>query len=137
MNITNNLLKIQNVTIGSNVDNIKYSVSGSSPTGASDASILSWFSTSSYKNVIVTDAVDAGLVGPYASTPDFKPSQSTYNSGTFNGSLGSINEFNFNSNASFSDTFLQDVFFNQVNYRGAAGLSGSESTWWQNWTTWN
>ena len=137
LNITNNLLKIQNVTIGSNVDNIKYSVSGSSPTGASDASILSWFSTSSYKNVIVTDAVDAGLVGPYASTPDFKPSQSTYNSGTFNGSLGSINEFNFNSNASFSDTFLQDVFFNQVNYRGAAGLSGSESTWWQNWTTWN
>jgi hypothetical protein len=137
LNITNNLLKIQNVTIGSNVDNIKYSVSGSSPTGASDASILSWFSTSSYKNVIVTDAVDVGLVGPYASTPDFKPSQSTYNSGTFNGSLGSINEFNFNSNASFSDTFLQDAFFNQVNYRGAASLSGTDSNWWINWTTWN
>jgi hypothetical protein len=137
LNITNNLLKIQNVTIGSNVDNVKYSVSSSSPTGASDAIILSWFSTSSYKNVIVTDAVDAGLVGPYASTPDFKPSQSTYNSGTFNGSLGSINEFNFNSNASFSDTFLQDAFFNQVNYRGAASLSGTDSNWWINWTTWN
>jgi hypothetical protein len=137
LNITNNLLKIQNVTIGSNVDNVKYSVSGTSPTGATDASILSWFSTSSYKNVIVTDAIDAGLVGPYLSTPDFKPSQSTYNSGTFNGTLGSINEFNFNSNTSFSDTFLQDAFFNQVNYRGAVGLSGSESTWWQSWTTWN
>jgi hypothetical protein len=137
LNITNNFLKIQNVTIGSNVDNVKYLVSGSSPTGASDASILSWFSTSSYKNVIVTDAVDAGLVGPYSLTPDFKPSQSTYNSGTFNGSLGSINEFNFNSNASFSDTFLQDAFFNQVNYRGAASLSGTDSNWWINWTTWN
>jgi hypothetical protein len=137
LNITNNLLKIQNVTIGSNVDNVKYSVSSTSPTGASDASILSWFSTSSYKNVIVNDAVDTGLVGPYELLPDFKPSQSIYNSGTFNGTIGSINEFNFNSNASFSDTFSQDVFFNQVNYRGAAGLSGSESTWWQNWTTWN
>ena len=137
LNITNNLLKIQNVTIGSNGDNIKYSVSSTSPTGASDESILSWVSTSSYKNVLVTDAVDAGLVGPYASTPDFKPSQSTYNSGTFNGSLGSINEFNFNSNASFSDTFLQDAFFNQVNYRGAASLSGTDSNWWINWTTWN
>jgi hypothetical protein len=137
LNITNNLLKIQNVTIGSNVDNIKYLLSSSSPTGASDASILSWYSTSSYKNVIVTDAIDAGLVGPYQLLPDFKPSQSIYNSGTFNGTLGSINEFNFNSNASFSDTFLQDAFFNQVNYRGAAALSGSESTWWVNWTTWN
>lgn len=137
LNITNNLLKIENVTIGSNVDNIKYSVSSTSPTGASDASILSWFSTSSYKNVIVTDAVDAGLVGPYQSIPDFKPSQNIYNSGTFNGSQGSINEFNFNSNASFSDTFLQDAFFNQVNYRGAASLSGTDSNWWINWTTWN
>jgi hypothetical protein len=137
LNITNNLLKIQNVTIGSNVDNIKYSVSGTSPTGASDASILSWFSTSSYKNVIVTDAIDAGLVGPYLATPDFKPSQNIYNSGSFNGSLGSINEFNFNSNASFSDAFLQDAFFNQVNYRGAASISGTKSNWWVNWTTWN
>jgi hypothetical protein len=137
LNITNNLLKIQNVTIGSNVDNVKYSLSGTSPTGATDASILSWFSTSSYKNAIVTDAIDAGLVGPYLSTPDFKPSQNIYNSGTFNGSQGSINEFNFNSNASFSDTFLQDAFFNQVNYRGAASLSGTDSNWWINWTTWN
>ena len=137
LNITNNLLKIQNVTIGSNVDNVKYSVSSTSPTGASDASILSWFSTSSYKNVIVTDAVDAGLVGPYQAIPDFKPSQNIYNSGTFNGSQGSINDFNFNSNASFSDTFLQDAFFNQVNYRGAASLSGTDSNWWINWTTWN
>jgi hypothetical protein len=137
LNITNNLMKIQNVTIGSNVDNVKYAVSGTSSTGASDASILSWFSTSSYKNVIVTDAIDAGLVGPYLLTPDFKPSQNTYNSGTFNGSLGSINEFNFNSNGSFSDAFLQDAFFNRVNYRGAASLSGSESNWWVNWTTWN
>lgn len=137
LNITNNLLKIQNVTIGSNVDNVKYSVSGTSPTGATDASILSWFSTSSYKNVIVTDAIDAGLVGPYLSTPDFKPSQNTYNSGTFNGSLGSINEFNFNSNTSFSDTFLQDGFFTNTGFRGAVGLTGSDSNWWVGWAVWN
>jgi hypothetical protein len=137
LNITNNLLKIQNVTIGSNVDNIKYAVSGTSSTGASDASILSWFSSSSYKNVIITDAIDAGLVGPYLLTPDFKPSQNTYNSGTFNGSLGSINEFNFNSNASFTDAYLQDAFFINTSYRGAAGLTGSDSNWWVGWTVWN
>ena len=110
-NIVNNTLRIKNVTIGSNIDDIKYNPSTSSSTGASDASILSWFSSVNSKNTIITNASDAGLISPYTSTPDFKPTQTIYNSGNFNGTLGVINDFDFNSNASFLDSYLQDAFF--------------------------
>ena len=36
--------------------NLKYSVSVSAPTGASDASILTWFTTGYYNNDILTNA---------------------------------------------------------------------------------
>lgn len=136
-NITDNSLRIKNVTIGSNIEDVKYTPSTSLPTGASDASMLSWFSTSNSLNTIVTNASDASLSSPYATTPDFKPTQTVYNSGGFNGSLGTINDFNFNSNASFSDTYLQDAFFTNVGFRGAVGLTGSDSNWWVGWTVWN
>ncbi len=136
-NITNNNLRIKNVTIGSNIDDVKYSVSSTAPTGASDASILTWFSIVDSKNTIITNASDAGLSNPYATSPDFKPTQTVYNAGNFNGTLGTINDFNFNSNASFNDSFLQDAFFTNVGFRGAAGLTGSDSNWWVGWTVWN
>jgi hypothetical protein len=136
-NITDNSLRIKNVTIGSNIDDVKYTPSTSAPTGASDVSILSWFSTVNSLNTIVTNASDASLSSPYATTPDFKPTQTVYNSGTFNGTLGTINDFNFNSNASFTDTYLQDAFFTTTGFRGAVGLTGSDSNWWVGWTVWN
>ena len=136
-NITDNSLRIKNVTIGSNIDDVKYTPSSSAPTGASDASMLSWFSTVNSLNTIVTNASDASLSSPYATTPDFKPTQTVYNSGTFNGTLGSINDFNFNSNASFTDAYLQDAFFTTTGFRGAVGLTGSDSNWWVGWTVWN
>lgn len=136
-NITSNSLRIKNVTIGSNIEDVKYAASASAPTGASDASILSWFSTVNSLNTIVTNASDASLSSPYATTPDFKPTQTVFNSGTFNGTLGSINDFNFNSNASFTDTYLQDAFFTTTGFRGAVGLTGSDSNWWAGWTVWN
>ena len=136
-NITSNSLRIKNVTIGSNIEDVKYAVSTSVPTAASDASILSWFSTVNSLNTIVSNASDASLSSPYATTPDFKPTQTVYNSGTFNGTLGSINDFNFNSNASFTDTYLQDAFFTTTGFRGAVGLTGSDSNWWAGWTVWN
>lgn len=136
-NITDNSLRIKNVTIGSNIEDVKYTASTLTPTGASDASMLSWFSTSNSLNTIVTNASDASLSSPYATTPDFKPTQTVYNSGSFNGSLGTINDFNFNSNASFSDSNLQDAFFANVGFRGAVGLTGSDSNWWVGWTVWN
>jgi hypothetical protein len=99
--------------------------------------MLSWFSTVNSLNTIVTNASDASLSSPYATTPDFKPTQTVYNSGTFNGTLGSINDFNFNSNASFTDAYLQDAFFSTTGFRGAVGLTGSDSNWWTGWTVWN
>ena len=136
-NITDNSLRIKNITIGSNIEDVKYTASTLTPTGASDASMLSWFSTINSLNTIVTNASDASLSSPYATTPDFKPTQTVFNSGTFNGTLGSINGFNFNSNASFTDAYLQDAFFINTSYRGAAGLTGSDSNWWVGWTVWN
>src|SRR5204863_1120196 len=43
LNINDSSLRIRNVTLAGNNVNFKYTVSGSAPTGASDASVSAWF----------------------------------------------------------------------------------------------
>ena len=113
-NIPNNLLVQNTIIAGCNIP-VKYAPSATTPTGATDASILSWFNTSAYGNTIVTAQADV-LAAPFNYTsPDFAP---VTNSVALTG-------------ASFANT---GAGFASVNYRGAVGAG---DTWFKVWTKYN
>lgn len=123
LNINDSTLRIRNTTLAGNTINVKYTVSGSAPTGANDASMLNWFQTSFYNNDILTNTSDAKLIQPFNySAPDPTP---------FAGSNGNQKILN---GASFTDPKLTNSFFTTVTFRGAIAPAGTESNWWKGWT---
>jgi hypothetical protein len=123
LNIVDSTLKIRNTTLAGNTINVKYTVSGSAPTGSTDASVLTWFTTPFYNNDILTNASDAKLIQPFSySTPDPTP---------FAGSNGNQKILN---GASFTDPKLNDPFFTVVTFRGGIAPAGVEASWWKGWT---
>jgi len=123
LNINDSTLRIRNTTLAGNTVNVKYTVSASAPTGASDASILGWFTNSYFNNDILTNASDAKLIQPFNySAPDPTP---------FAGSNGNQKILN---GASFTDPKLAGPFFSTVAFRGAIAPAGPEATWWKGWT---
>lgn len=116
-NIPNSLL-VQNTIIGGCNIPVKYAPSTSTPTGATDASILAWFNTPAYGNSIVTTTADVKLTAPFNyATPDFTPQAG---SPALTG-------------ASFTHLALKN-FFTPVTYRGAVGAG---DTWYKGWTKFN
>ncbi len=123
LNINDSTLRIRNTTLAGNTVNVKYTVSASAPTGASDASILAWFTNSYFNNDILTNASDAKLIQPFNyNAPDPTP---------FAGSNGNQKILN---GASFTDPKLAGPFFSTVAFRGAIAPAGPEATWWKGWT---
>jgi len=123
LNINDSTLRIRNTTLAGNNVNVKYSVSASAPTGASDASILAWFTTGYYNNDILTNANDAKLIQPFNYTaPDPTP---------FGGANGNQKILN---GASFTDPSLNNAFFTPVSFRGAVAPAGPDASWWKGWT---
>lgn len=126
LNIKDSTLRIRNTTLAGNTINIKYSVSGSAPTGESDASMLTWFTSSFYNNDILTNSADAKLIQPFNyAAPDPTP---------FGGSSGNQKILN---GASFTDPKVADPFFKVVTFRGAIAPAGEDATWWKGWTSFN
>lgn len=110
-NIPTGLLVQNTIIAGCNVA-VKYSPSATSPTGATDASMLAWFNTPAYGNSIVSVATDV-LSAPFNYTaPDFTPGS---NSPALTG-------------ASFTNA---GSGFTSVTYRGAVGPA---DTWFKVWT---
>lgn len=108
-------LNVQNTIIGGCATPVSYATSTTSPTGATSATILDWFNTSSYGNTIVTATGDVKLGAPFNySNPDFTPQMA---SPALTG-------------AKFSHSALL-IGFASVSYRGAAGPN---DTWYKNWT---
>jgi len=125
LNINDSSLRIRNVTLAGNNVNFKYTVSGSAPTGATDASITAWFTNAYYNNDILTNASDAKLIQTYNyAAPDPTP---------FAGSNGNQKILN---GGSFTDPkFIGDTFFDKtVTFRGAIAPAGPQATWWKGWT---
>jgi hypothetical protein len=113
LNIPSTLL-VQNTIIGGCNTPVKYAASSTSPTGATDASILDWFNTTGYENIIVPTTDDVKLAAPFNyATPDFTPQA---------GSPAL-------SGAAFSNPKVSSL--ENVTYRGAVGPS---DTWFKNWT---
>ncbi len=114
LNITSNELQIQNTIIANCAIPIKYSPSATTPTGATDASITTWFLTEATGNSILPTNEEVKLTAPFNYTaPDFTP---------MDGSP-------LLSGATFSNVKLTG--FNAVAYRGAVGPG---DTWWKGWT---
>lgn len=125
LNINDSSLRIRNVTLAGNAVNFKYTVSGSAPTGSSDASISSWFTNAYYNNDILTNVSDAKLIQPYNySAPDPTP---------FAGSNGNAK---INSGADFNDSkFSGDTFFDKTaTFRGGIAPAGILASWWKGWS---
>lgn len=107
-------LFVQNTLIAGCNTPVKYVVSPTAPTGATDATILTWFNTLAYGNTIVSNSSDALLSAAFNyATPDLNPAA---------GSPAL-------SGASFTHAALTG--FTTVSFRGAAGAG---DTWYKGWT---
>lgn len=112
-------LFVQNTIIAGCPTPVLYGASTTAPTGASTASITTWFNTAAYGNSILTNNTDVGLTAPFNYTaPDFNPSSASSAAAT---------------GASFSNTKLASGFTN-VTYKGACAVG---DTWWKTWTKFN
>ncbi len=110
-------LFVQNSIIGGCNTPIKYAASSTSPTGATDQTIIDWFNTVDYGNTILTTNDDVKLAAPYDySNPDFTPQA---------GSPAL-------SGAAFSNPKVSVL--ENVSFRGAVGPS---DTWFKGWTKFN
>lgn len=113
-NIASSLFFQNNIIGGCNMP-VKYAASTTSPTPASNASILDWVNTLAFGNSILTTTADVKLNAPFNyANPDFEP---TTGSPALTG-------------AAFSNSLLKDGFI-PVSYRGAVGPN---DTWYKGWT---
>ncbi len=107
-------LFVQNSIIGGCKTPVKYAASSTSPTGATDASILDWFNTSTFGNTIVVTTEDVKLAAPFNyAAPDFTPQAG---SPALTG-------------AAFTNPKVS--LLQNVTYRGAVGPA---DTWFKSWT---
>lgn len=123
LNINDSTLRIRYTTLAGNTVNLKYSASTATPTGATDASILAWFTNPYFGNNILTTAAEARLIQPF----NYGAVDPTPFAGN-NGYAPIV------SGANFTDPKLANAFFTPTIYRGAISPAGAESTWWKGWT---
>jgi len=141
-NIDDSTIRIKNTTFAGNTANITYTASAT-PTGASSASLLTWFSNPFFGNTILNTAGPdvLKLIQPFNYTnPDFTPfanaNTSTANIASTLGTLGIGVHLDYSKNGAFTDAKLQNAFFEKVTFRGAVATSGVNQTWWKGWTVW-
>lgn len=120
LNINDSTLRIRNTIVAGCNTAVKYAPSATNPTGATDASIQSWFTTPYFGNSILTDVEDAKFINPFNyNNPDYSP---------FGNSPAATG-------ASFSDAKLQGM--KTVPFKGAIAPAGADNTWWKGWTRFN
>ena len=108
-------LFFQNNIIGGCKVPVKYAASTTSPTGATNTTILAWVNTEAFGNTILGTTADVKLNAPFNyTTPDFAPAA---------GSPAL-------SGAAFANSLLKDGF-KPVSYRGAVGPNDN---WYKGWT---
>jgi hypothetical protein len=111
---TSPTLVIQNNIIAGSSQPVVYAASTTTPSGATNASILAWFSNAAFSNTILANNSDVGLTAPFNYTsPDFNPSATSP-------ALAG---------ASFSHPKSSGL--QQVSYKGACTVGDS---WWKGWT---
>jgi hypothetical protein len=154
-NINDSVIRIKNTTLAGNASNINFTGTSRQTPQTTAASLLTWFQTPQFGNVILTNASPDALklIQPFNyNNPDFTPyanngpgavSTATnvdkFGVGNISATLGSHglnSNLSFQANGSFTDSKLQNAFFEKVTFRGAVATSGSNQTWWKGWTVW-
>ncbi|MEY3209335.1 MAG: hypothetical protein RL064_1366, partial [Bacteroidota bacterium] len=134
----------KNITMAGNKADFLYV--GKTGTTITTQDVLNYYSTAFYSNSLLISASPdiLKLIQPFNYTnPDFTPyaSAGPGTSGNLSatyGSLGLNTSLDYKSNGSFTDSKLQDVFFDKTaTFRGAVATSGVNQTWWKGWTKWN
>lgn len=119
LNIADSSLRIRNTIIAGCDIPVRYAPGSPNVTGATDASIVAWFSDPYSKNTILTTVDDARFVNPFNyNNPDYAP-------------FGAANS-PAATGADFNDAKLGG--FKQVTFRGAVAPAGEDATWHKGWT---
>ena len=142
-NLVDSVIRLKNVTLaGNTVDLLHVPPSGGT---VKTSQVLAIFSTASYNNTILSSASSdiLKLIQPFNYTnPDFTPyaSAGPATSGSLSatyGILGLNTSLDYKINGDFSDSKLQNAFFDKTaTFRGAVAPSGVNQTWWKGWTIW-
>jgi hypothetical protein len=125
LNITGGTLQLSGIILASCKTPVNYTASASAPTGATAASISTWF-TDNTKNKIVTQTTEQAIyTRPFDySNPDFAP---------FGNSAVVIPSA---SNTYFDDPILvaRQPFIEKVDFIGGIAPSGPNANWFKGWT---
>ena len=138
-NFTDSVIRLKNITLAGNTVNLRYD--GKTGTTVTSQNVIDLFSTAAFRNTILNTSTPdiLKLILPFSYTnPDFTPYASagpTWSTTTY-GPLGVTDDLNYTRNGSFTDSKLQDPFFEKVTFRGAVATSGVNQTWWKGWTVW-
>jgi len=148
-NLQDSIIRFKNVTLAGNTVDFEYIGKTGASTNKTTADVLAIFSNAYYNNTILnsSDPSVLKLIQPFNYTnPDFTPYASAGPSGNINaalvygnniGSLGLGASLNYTSNGDFSDSKLQNAFFDRTaTFRGAVATSGVNQSWWKGWTVW-
>jgi hypothetical protein len=110
---------------------VKYSASTNAPTGATDATILDWFSTPANGNRIILTNDSVGYTRPFDyNNPDFTPFGSPNVLGKPN---PIINGYSFTDAKLAGNAFIDK----NANFRGGIGPSGDYASWYKGWCKFN
>jgi hypothetical protein len=142
--LTDSIIRIKNTTLAGNATNIAFTGTSRQTPATTAADLLAYFSTPAFGNTILNTATGdvLKLIQPFNySNPDFTPyanaNTSTANIASTLGTLGIGLHLDYRSNGSFTDTKLQNAFFDKTaTFRGAVATSGPNQTWWKGWTVW-
>ena len=146
--LTDSIIRIKNTTLAGNTSDILFTGTSRQTPATTSASLLTYFSKPEFGNTILTLATGdrLKLIQPFNyNNPDFTPfannstpSGSTSTSALTSswGTLGIWDHVNFTKNGAFTDSKLQNAFFEKVAFRGAVATSGPNQTWWKGWTVW-
>jgi hypothetical protein len=141
--LTDSIIRIKNTTLAGNATNIAFTGTSRQTPATTAASLLSYFSTPEFGNTILNTASGdvLKLIQPFNyNNPDFTPyansNTSTANIASTLGTLGIGVHLDYNKNGAFTDSKLQNAFFEKVTFRGAVAASGVNQTWWKGWTVW-
>jgi hypothetical protein len=150
-NLEDGIIRLNNLTLAGNTIDLLYVGKSGASTNKTDADVLGIFSTPSYGNTILNSANPdvLKLTQPFNySNPDFTPyANNSTPSGSVStdvltggsspwGTLGIWDHVNFTKNGAFTDSKLQNEFFEKVTFRGAVATSGANQSWWKGWTVW-
>ena len=148
-NLVDSTIRLKNITLAGNTVDLEYVGKSGATTNKATADVLAIFSTAFYNNAILGSSTPdyLKLIQPFNyANPDFTPyaNNSTPSGGAGTdaltaawGSLGIWDNVNFQKNGSFTDSKLQNAFFDKTaTFRGAVAPSGVNQTWWKGWTVW-